>query len=97
MGYGGFGAVWKAKDPQLDRIVAIKIPRRQLNREETEKFLREARTAAQLVHPNIVDVHEVGLEGDLVYIVSDFVEGVSLGDWLTAKRTTHRRRRGAGA
>jgi WD40 repeat protein/tRNA A-37 threonylcarbamoyl transferase component Bud32 len=88
LGYGGFGAVWKAKDPQLDRTVAIKIPRRQLDREETGKFLREARTAAQLVHPNIVAVHEVGLEGDLIYIVSDFVEGLSLSDWLTAKRMT---------
>jgi WD40 repeat protein len=49
-----------------------------------------ARAAAQLRHPNIVQVHEVGREGDTVYIVSDFVEGLTLADWLTAKRTTPR-------
>lgn len=87
LGSGGFGAVWRARDTKLDRIVAVKIPRKgQLDAEETEKFLREARAAAQLRHPNIVSVHEVGLEGDVLYLVSDFIEGLSLQDVLTARK-----------
>jgi serine/threonine-protein kinase len=91
LGVGGFGTVWKAQDTQLDRIVAVKIPRGgQLTWDETEKFLREARAAAQLQHANIVSVHEAGLDGDTVYIVSDFVEGLSLDEWLTVHKLTHR-------
>jgi WD40 repeat protein/tRNA A-37 threonylcarbamoyl transferase component Bud32 len=87
IGVGAFGTVWKARDPELDRVVALKTPRKgQLSPAETEQFLREARTAAQLRHPGIVSVHEVGRDGETVYIVSDFVEGVTLADWLTAKR-----------
>ena len=51
--------------------------------EEVEQFLREARSAAQLRHPNVVPVHEVGRDGDTIFIVSDFVRGVSLSDWLS--------------
>jgi ribosomal protein S27E len=91
LGFGGFGAVWRAHDTRLDRTVAVKIPRKgQLTPDETEKFLREARAAGQLEHPGIVSVHEVGLEDDLVYIVSDFVEGLSLADWLTGQKFTYR-------
>ena len=57
----------------------MKIPRKgQLDPAETEQFLREARAAAQLRHPSIVSVHEVGREADTVFIVSDYVEGVTL-------------------
>jgi serine/threonine protein kinase len=91
VGVGGFGAVWKARDKELDRTVAIKIPRQGgMSAAETEKFFREARTAAQLRHPNIVSVHEVGRDADTVFIVSDFVRGVTLGDWLSGQQPNGR-------
>ncbi len=85
VGQGQFGSVWKARDPQLDRHVALKIPRKgQLDAGESEWFLREARAAAQLKHPNIVSVHEVGRHDGTVYIVSDYVDGYSLADRLSS-------------
>lgn len=86
LGLGSFGTVWKARDTDLDRTVALKIPRHgALDSKDVEKFLREARAAAQLQHPNIVTVHEVGREAETVYIVSDYVRGVPLSDWLTGR------------
>ncbi len=90
IGIGGFGTVWRALDPELDREVAIKVPRRsQLSRHEAELFFREARAAAQLSHPNIVPVHEVGRDASgAIYIVSDLVRGISLAEWLKHHRLT---------
>ena len=91
IGAGSFGSVWRARDTELDRTVAVKIPHKgQLDPAETEQFLREARTAAQLKHPNILSVHEVGREEDVVYIVSDYVQGLTLADWRTGQRLTAR-------
>ena len=91
LGQGAFGSVWKARDTELDRIVAIKIPRAdRMTGEEAEKFLREARAAAQVRHPNIVSVHEVGREDGQIYIASDFIEGASLDQWIEAQPPTVR-------
>ena len=91
IGSGGFGVVWKARDPQLDRVVAVKVPRRgELTNGEAELFFREARAAAQVRHPNIVSIHEVGRDGDVVYLVSDFVDGLPLSECLKRKRFTSR-------
>lgn len=91
IGFGAFGTVWRALDTKLDRTVALKLPRKgQLDSMETEQFLREARSAAQLKHPNIVSIHEVGREDRQVYIVSDFINGRTLADLLVEKPTTAR-------
>ena len=91
LGTGAFGTVWKAKDTKLDRTVAVKVPRKsRLEGAEAEHFLREARAAAQLRHPNIVSVFEVGKQDDTIYIASEFIDGVSLSSWLTAERPSLR-------
>ena len=81
--------MWKARDTKLDRIVAVKVPRRgQIEGAEAEMFIREARAAAQVEHPGVVGVHEVGREDGTLYIVSDFIDGCSLKDWLTGRQLT---------
>ncbi|MCE9525828.1 MAG: protein kinase [Planctomycetales bacterium] len=83
VGQGHFGSVWRARDTELQRIVAVKIPRTaDLSPADKELFLREARTAAKLRHPNIVPVHEVGNDGDTIFIVSDFIPGITLAEQL---------------
>jgi tRNA A-37 threonylcarbamoyl transferase component Bud32 len=80
-----------AHDAQLQRTVAVKIPHKErLSTSEIDLFLREARAAAQLHHPNIVGVHQVGRHKDTVFIVSDWIRGANLADWLTAQRLTPR-------
>ena len=86
LGMGSFGAVFRARDTQLDREVAVKIPRRQqIQKAEVAEVMHEARVAAQLRHPHIVTIHEVGLEGDLIYIVSDLIRGLPLNRWIENK------------
>lgn len=91
VGSGGFGDVYRAHDHKLDRIVAIKILRRGGGDERSrELFFREARAAAQLHHPQIVNVHGIDCDGDVHYIVSDFIAGVSLSKYIKAQRMTAR-------
>jgi WD40 repeat protein/tRNA A-37 threonylcarbamoyl transferase component Bud32 len=90
VGHGAFGTVYRARDPELDRVVAIKVPRagNLAGPQERDRFLREARSVAQLRHPGVVSVHEVGDADGLPYLVSDYVEGVTLTDMLSARRPT---------
>ena len=92
LGAGGFGTVFKAHDPQLDRFVALKVPRFTTgDPDEQNRFLREARAAAQLKHENIVCVHEVGVHDGLLFIVSDFIDGITLKDWIQLKSPSIRK------
>ena len=81
LGKGGFGEVFLAHDDDLDRPVAIKVPRRERvsQPEDIEAYLNEARIVAGLDHPHIVPVYDVGRTDDgLWFIVSKFVEGSDL-------------------
>src|SRR5215472_13330172 len=92
VGQGAFGAVWKARDPELDRIVALKILHSGLgtDAEELVRFQREARATAQLRHPGVVTVHEVLTLDGLPVLVCDFVHGVTLRELLEVRRLTFR-------
>jgi tRNA A-37 threonylcarbamoyl transferase component Bud32 len=87
-GQGAFGTVFKAPDRDLDRVVAVKVPRagNLAGAEEFDRFQREARSVAQLRHPSIVPVYEVGQHDGVPYLVSEFVQGVTLTDLLSARR-----------
>lgn len=88
LGEGSFGCVWDGYDRELDRFVAIKVPRRSLSRSATDSLIRESRAAATLDHPNIVAVYDVGTHHDLLYVVCRYVDGVDLAQWLSANRTS---------
>lgn len=92
VGRGAFGTVYRARDTELDRNVAVKIPRsgRFSTDEDEDRFIREARSVAQLGHSGIIPVYEVGRYENLPYIVSEFVEGVSLSEYLLEKRFSFR-------
>jgi serine/threonine protein kinase len=93
LGTGSFGNVFRARDTELDRTVAIKILRagRLASHEDVDRFLREARTAAQLQHRGIVSLHDTGQTDDgTCYLVEEFIPGATLASRLSAGRFTHR-------
>jgi len=81
VGQGGMGIVLRAYEEALDRHVALKVmsPRLLYDEQARQRFLREARAAARLNHPNIVTIHAVGEAGSVPYIAMEFIEGESLG------------------
>ena len=84
VGDGGMGSVWEAKDQQLDRRVAIKIPDERLAQdpEFVERFRREARSVAKLSHPHIAQVFDYGVDRGRPYLVMELVDGETLADRL---------------
>ncbi|MEX1364620.1 MAG: serine/threonine-protein kinase [Nannocystaceae bacterium] len=83
VGAGAMGVVFEAHDPLLDRRIALKVvhPGRRSPRAQ-QRLLREAQALAQVRHPNVVTVNDVGAEGDLVYVAMEFVEGRTFAQWL---------------
>ena len=93
LGQGGFGRVYLARDDELDRAVAIKVPNpeRIAGPEDVEAYLAEARILAKLDHPNIVPVYDVGRTDDgLCYVVSKYIEGSDLAERLRQGRPSFR-------
>src|SRR5437016_368511 len=89
LGEGGFACVYLALDEQLQRLVAVKVPRRTLisRAEDAAAYLAEARVIATLDHPNIVPVFDVGGTEDYpCYIVSKYIEGTTLAKRIQAGR-----------
>src|SRR5512145_2168455 len=87
LGRGGMGVVYLAREVALDRPVAIKLlpPALAARPELRERFLREARTAAQLSQPNIVPIHAVDEAAGFVYFVMAYIDGETLGERVRAR------------
>ena len=88
LGYGGFGVVFLAFDPKLHRHVALKVPTpgTLLSPALRQRFVREARLAAALDHPNVVPVHEVGEAGPIIFIASAYCERGTLSSWIAQQQ-----------
>jgi len=86
LGQGAMGVVYKARDPLIDRVVAIKTINLGLALEDKEeyegRFYQEAKAAGRLSHPNIVTIYDVGKSGDVAYIAMEFLQGRELRDIL---------------
>ena len=84
IGVGGMGEVYLAEDRKLDRKVAIKILNENFSQDKSNlnRFIREAKAASALDHPNILVIHEIGESEDTHYIVSEFIKGKTLRDFL---------------
>lgn len=88
IGRGGMGVVYKVRQPQLDRLLALKIllPGGETDPAFAERFSREARALAKLGHPNIVTVHDFGETGGFFWLTMEFVDGVNLRQAMEASR-----------
>jgi Tol biopolymer transport system component/predicted Ser/Thr protein kinase len=80
IGEGGMGVVWKARDQQLNRLVALKVisPEKQIDENRKRRFMQEARAASALNHPNIVTIYEIGSDAGTDFIAMEYVSGKTL-------------------
>ena len=87
VGAGGMSDVYKAKDHKLNRNVAIKVLKNEFSKDKNfvSKFRVEAQSAASLIHPNIVNVYDVGEDAGLYYIVMELIEGITLKSYIDKK------------
>lgn len=87
VGSGGMADVYKGKDHKLNRFVAVKVLKSDYRTDEVfiQKFLSEAQAAAGLMHPNVVNVYDVGQDRGLYYMVMELVEGITLKDYIEKK------------
>ena len=87
IGSGGMADVYKGKDHKLNRYVAIKVLKSDFRSDETfiKKFLSEAQAAAGLMHPNVVNVYDVGQDRGVYYMVMELVEGITLKEYIEKK------------
>lgn len=88
VGRGAMGVVYEARDPNIDRIVALKVLRQDRTATETfvKRFIKEAKVIGRLSHPHIVTVYDVGEDNGTVYIAMEFLEGVPLSDLIHKTR-----------
>src|SRR5438552_7154899 len=80
LGAGGMGEVYRGRDTRLDRVVAIKVLPAELSgdAERRERFEREARAVSSLSHPHICALYDIGVEGDIRFLVMEYLEGETL-------------------
>lgn len=93
IGAGGMADVYKGKDHMLNRYVAIKVLKKEFKEDENfvRKFRSEAQAAAGLIHPNVVNVYDVGEDRGLYYMVMELVEGITLKEYIDKKgRLSHK-------
>jgi len=88
VGAGAMGMVYRARDLELDHEVAVKVMRsaRQLDEQTLERFRQEVLAARKVSHPNVVRLHDIGRDGELLFLTMDYLPGRTLRDWLTDGR-----------
>jgi tetratricopeptide (TPR) repeat protein len=88
LGRGGMGVVYLARDPELDRPVALKLVKPSLQADERadhfeKRLMREARAMAKLAHPNVLTIYDVGIQEGSVFLASEWVDGCTLDEWMS--------------
>ena len=105
VGKGGMALVYKAQDHFLNRYVAVKVLKEELSddKEFVTRFNTEAQAAARISNPHVVSIYDVGFENGLYYIVMEYIEGITLKEYISEKRVlgwryikTYRRGTGSG-